>query len=290
MVLSKERQKNIDVIQENIELFKSDIILKQVVANQVRRQEYILENGIKYDWDSFEKHKTTKVEVTKEKSTEAAMRGEGRVAFLNFASATTPGGGVLKGSTAQEEGICRTSSLYASISIKEAYEKFYNPHIKAKDVLHNDDIIYTPKVCIFRNEYFSMLPKANWKLADVITCAAPNLRAVPANGNNLDESGKAKIISNEELATIHKKRAVRIFESAAAHKVNTLILGAFGCGAFWNDPETVAKAYKEVIDTCGYLFDNIIFPVYCKNSDNPNYEIFKKVIGNKEIKWAEKAD
>ena len=145
MVPSKERQKNIDVIQENIELFESNIILKQVVANQIRRQEYILENGIKYDWDSFEKRKTTKVEVTKEKSTEAAMRGEGRIALLNFASATTPGGGVLKGSTAQEEGVCRTSSLYASISIKEAYEKFYNPHIKAKDVLHNDDIIYTPR-------------------------------------------------------------------------------------------------------------------------------------------------
>ena len=76
MVPSKERQKNIDVIQKNIELFESDIILKQVVANQIRRQEYILENGIKYDWDSFEKRKTTKVEVTKEKSTEAAMRGE----------------------------------------------------------------------------------------------------------------------------------------------------------------------------------------------------------------------
>ena len=289
-MISKEREKNIEVIQENIELFESDIILKQVVANQIRRQEYILENGTKYNWDDFERHKITKIEVTKEKSTEAAMRGLGRVALLNFASATTPGGGVLKGSTAQEEGICRTSSLYASLTVDEAFEKFYNPHIAAKDVLHNDDIIYTPKVCIFRNEYFNILPKANWKLADVITCAAPNLRAVPANGNNLDESGKAKIISNDELYNIHKKRAIRIFESAAAHKVNTLILGAFGCGAFWNDPETVAKAYNDVIMEHGFLFDNIIFPVYCRNKENPNYDIFSKVIGNKEIKWEEKAD
>ena len=285
-----QREKNIEVIQENIELFESDKILKQVVENQKKKQEYILEGKEEYNWSAFQKRKVTKVEITKEKSTECAARCEGKVALLNFASATNPGGGVLKGSTAQEEGVCRTSTLYASLSIDEAHEKFYDPHIKAKDVLHNDDIIYTPKVCIFRNEYFKILPKSEWKLADVITCAAPNLRAVPATRNNLDETGKPILISDEELYKIHFKRATRIFEVAAAHKVDTLVLGAFGCGAFWNNPEVVAKAYSDIIAKYGYLFDNIVFPVYCRDKENPNYEIFKKVIKDQEIKWEEKVE
>lgn len=69
---------------------------------------------------------------------------------LNFASATNPGGGVVKGSSAQEEAICRCSTLYPNLKAERAWEKFYAPHRRARDPLHNDDCIYTPGVMVFK--------------------------------------------------------------------------------------------------------------------------------------------
>ena len=89
-------------------------------------------------------------------------------------------------------------------------------------------------------------------------------------------------LTDDELFAIHKKRAKRLFEIAKVEKADVLILGAFGCGAFRNSPEVVARAYYEVVQEYRYDFKAIEFAVYCSKRDqkkNPtgnNYAVFQR--------------
>ena len=57
-----------------------------------------------------------------------------------------------------------------------------------------------------------------------------------------------------------------------------VVLGAFGCGAFANNPNVVAMAAKEVIRDYQYKFKVIEFAVYCNLRDDSNFKIFKRVL------------
>jgi uncharacterized protein (TIGR02452 family) len=142
--------------------------------------------------------------------------------------------------------------------------------------LHNDDIIYTPNVAILRNDDYDWLPEPVF--IDVITCAAPNLREKNISKYN-QEREPAPDISPEELKALHVSRARQILSAAAQEFVEVVILGAFGCGAFRNDPKVVASAYKEVVPEFRKRFKAIEFAVYCRGADTENYEAFKEVFG-----------
>jgi len=64
---------------------------------------------------------------------------------------------------------------------------------------------------------------------------------------------------------------------ALNHGVETIVLGAFGCGAFMNNPNVVAQASKNAVNEYLYAFKNIEFAVYCSPSDDTNYRIFDRV-------------
>lgn len=216
------------------------------------------------------------IKVTKNSSFNAARQYNGNVCVLNFASATNPGGGVDKGSTAQEECLCRCSTLYNCLNTAWAKEHFYTPHRTSGTPLHNDDIIYTPGVVIFKSDSYNNLYQN--KKVNVITCAAPNLRETPKNAYN-HENGEGIKISDEDLQKIHEQRAYKILTCAAFHGNDTVILGAFGCGAFRNPPAVVATAYKNVIEEhFKNTFRNIEFAVYC-GKDETNYNVFKEILG-----------
>lgn len=214
-----------------------------------------------------------RVIVTKSSSFDAA-RKYNNVCVLNFASATNPGGGVTKGSSAQEECLCRCSTLYECLNSAESWKNFYEPHRKHGNALHNDDIIYTPNVYIIKSDSYNNLYQP--KSVNVITCAAPNLRETPSNAYN-HERGEGVKISDSELFELHKRRAGKILRVAAANGNTNIVLGAFGCGAFRNDPKIVAEAYKAALSDYAYMFDTIEFAVFCKD-DTTNYDVFKSVL------------
>ena len=103
---------------------------------------------------------------------------------LNFASATNPGGGVVWGSTAQEECLCRCSTLYANLTDRKVWKPFYEAHREQHNQLYNDDCIYTPDVVVFKTDTKEpeLMHPDDWWRVNVITCAAPNLRP-DRNGN-----------------------------------------------------------------------------------------------------------
>ena len=121
------------------------------------------------------------------------------------------------------------------------------------------------------------MKEENWYDVDVITCAAPNLRANPSN---LYNSGDGKVmakVTDKELLAIHEKRLRRILDVAVSEGVEVIILGAFGCGAFSNNPEVVALAAKNVIKEYRKAFKVIEFAVYCSPRDDRNYKTFDRV-------------
>ena len=154
------------------------------------------------------------------------------------------------------------------------------PHRKAHDPLHNDDIIYTPEVTVFKTDtaYPKLMPENDWYEVNVITCAAPNLRPHPSNAYNSGDGNEAVKITDKELLMLHEKRLRRILDVAVTEKNEVVVLGAFGCGAFLNNPEVVAQAAKNVISDYKYAFKKIEFAVYCSSRDEQNYRIFERTI------------
>lgn len=202
---------------------------------------------------------------------------EGFVGVLNFASSTNPGGGVTKGSTAQEECLCRCSNLYLTLYQEKCIREYYNVNKKYMTNLGSDAIIYSRNVYVFKDKNYNMLPVEDRFYVDVLTCAAPNLRENPRNQYNSDASEEKLTLTDEELYNIHVKRARNILNVAIKNEDDYLILGAFGCGAFRNNPEIVAKAYKDVLQDYMYCFKVIDFAIIDGKYSN-NYEIFKRVL------------
>ena len=194
-----------------------------------------------------------------------------RIAALNFANAYHPGGGVKGGAAAQEEDLCRVSTLYPVLDTKENRRRFYDAHSKRAGAYGTSDILYTPNIFVFRFcDYSFMLPD-DFFFVDVITCAAPQFRKPLANGENPEASSR--------LYDLHLIRGKRIIESAVRNEAEVLILGAFGCGAFNNDPEIVAKAYRALMISYAHYFDEVKFAVYSTDPAEKNYRVFKEVLG-----------
>ncbi len=265
----------ISVFEDTMERIKEDAELTFAEKQSISMQKLILENE-PMDIPTPRYADEAKVIVTRNRSFEAAANYiNQRVCVLNFASATNPGGGITRGSSAQEECLCRCSTLYNCLNTRAMWEKFYTPHRKSANPLHNDDIIFTPNVQVLKDDDYR--PLVDSFGLDVITCAAPNLRERPANPFNPGD-GESVAISPDELLLLHEQRARRILTVAAQNKADVLILGAFGCGAFCNDPNIVAQAYKNVLPEFMHHFHTIDFAVYCPPRDDSNYRAFKRII------------
>lgn len=97
--------------------------------------------------------------------------------------------------------------------------------------------------------------------ADTCRRSKAEYQGRPREETGNKESPTAKV-SDRELLEIHKKRLTRILDIAVLNGAEVVILGAFGCGAFQNKPEVVARAAKEVITDYRHAFKTIEFAVY----------------------------
>lgn len=260
-----------DTNQKLMDKIKNSMAYNKVISE--KNADDILQNL------THETGKEAEIIVSKKRSFEAASAYRGKhISVLNFASATNPGGGVTKGASAQEECLCRVSTLYKCISASEITEAFHKKHWRAlktgeMDSFYNDDCIQTCNVTVFKSDTAKtvLLPEKDWFDVDVISCAAPNLRRMSQH----DKQWK-KNVTDQELLDIYKKRINRVLDIARYAKSEVVILGAFGCGAFANPPELVAKAMHASIDEHKYDFETIELTIYCPLRDTSNYEVFAK--------------
>lgn len=210
------------------------------------------------------------VEVTGETSLEAAARlvGEGAPAplCLNFASAKNPGGGFLNGSQAQEESLARSSGLYATlVKTMEMYEY----HRNLGTSLYSDHMIYSPDVPVFRGDGPELL-EVPYTMS-FITSPAVNAGAVAFN-----EPEKVPAIRETMARRVH-----RVLWVAREQGHRSLILGAWGCGVFRNDPYMIAELFGEALGDGGIFsgdFSRIIYAVYDRSPEQATLEAFRQLL------------
>lgn len=275
------RAKNAEIFRDTEHLYKNNQTLKEVVQHSINSQKLILaSDNVEYEATDG---RAGKVVVSGKRTLEAsqtyAKQGK-HVCVLNFASATNPGGGVVHGSSAQEEAICRCSTLYPCLNTRKMWNEFYTPHRNADNPLYNDDCIFTSGVKVFKSDinFPELLQEAEWWDVDVITCAAPNLRNIPSNRMNPNAGSRKADITYEGLQALHTARIQRIFEVAMANGGEVLILGAFGCGAFCNPPELVAEVFAKLTEKYRHNFDAIEYAVFHTEREMVNYKAFKEAM------------
>ena len=271
-----------EVFQDTLKWIEDDIELSASVIYSKEHTKIYWED----DYPVFDSSKVcdTLVTVTRDRSYQAAMRlaaeNEGcRIAVMNFANAFQAGGGVVKGAGAQEECLCRTSTLYPLLYRRTLRDTFYKHHKTLNTPKASDALVYTEDVVICKTDEDlpKRLPREQWVNVDVITVAAPDLRDKSNHYAPLVDGGA--YMNNAELFGYHVKRAIHVLTCAAAQGADILVLGAFGCGAFRNDPEVVARAYKTALEEFPKVFKKIEFAVYCSPADAKNYETFSRVLG-----------
>ncbi|MER5771878.1 TIGR02452 family protein [Streptomyces sp. NPDC001985] len=197
--------------------------------------------------------RATAFEVTPEDSAEAARRltagAPDPVAVLNFASARNPGGGYLNGAQAQEEALCRASALHTTLLCAPRY---YAHHRADRSPFYSDRVIHSPAVPVFRDRAGALLDTPY--SAGFLTSPAPNAGVIVRRAP--EEADRIPGV----LAT----RAERVLETAVDRGYRRLVLGAWGCGVFRNDPAAVAGAFHTLLTGDGRFaghFDRVVFAV-----------------------------
>lgn len=191
--------------------------------------------------------------------------GRGKVAVLNFASFKNPGGKFLEGSLAQEESLCHSSFLYNVLS--RFNETYYAKNRKYTNrSMYMNRAIYTPNITFFYtdNEF-----QTRYTTADVITCAAPNYAA----------GSKYCGVTDTENTIALYERCRFVLDIAIENGVDTLILGAYGCGVFGQNPYTVANVLRVLFREYEYenKFSRIIFAIPNTGHSKDNYIAFNTV-------------
>ena len=265
----ERRQNNRNVMQETLSATGSIPELKVSIEKSITNMDIFIDGEISPSAPRY--GKDAEVIVSRKRSAAAAWtyKDRGRTAILDFASGTNPGGGARNGSNAQEESLCRISTLLPLLESEKA-APYYSRNRETTNGMYTDSVIIAPDVTFFRrdDEKMEILPAICWMKADVIVIPAPNLRRAGA---------PVGIKSRARYENILKNRIETIFKAAAYGGADNLILGAFGCGVFGNNPETVCEMFRKVQQDYSRHFRVIEYAVYAGNEDDPNCRAFKKV-------------
>jgi len=275
---SMNKYDNIRIFEDTMQVIKTSETYRNL-TEKAKESTKLYEKAVIFS-PGFEQ--PVKISVTKERTIECALRllneQNERVAVLNFASPKNPGGGVRTGASAQEEAICRITNLYPCLTKIDGKGIFYDARVKSP---YTDKTLYTRDVAVIKTDEIEPVllkpniddnnPKSPCDVrrpvcVDVVTCAAPNQSGIT--------------IPDDELYAIIRRRLAIVLSACVENGAEIVVLGAWGCGAFRNPPDTVAKAMiDEIRENFNFAFRQIVFAVYCPGTNQENYEVFKKIIG-----------
>lgn len=207
----------------------------------------------------------TRLAVTRETTLSAVKRllaEDSPVAALNFASGSQAGGGFLAGAAAQEESLARASGLYASLrDVPAFYAPAHRNHHR-----YSDHLIFSPQVPVFRSEEGDWLPQPY--SVDLLTAAAPNLRFL---------EGEALARAQQQVAPLLEARLLKIMKLFQARGCRRLVLGAWGCGAYRNDPVLVADLFAMLLEgPLAGAFEQVVFAVFAMPWEEGNLRAFQQ--------------
>ena len=276
---------NIQMLSDTLSIFDKGYYVKngQSIKTKLSKEEQcaseiLLPDQVKYICENptIERNHVigkTKYFCVNEDSYSVAMRikhnlidKDSKVLVLNFANPVHPGGGVRRGARAQEEDLCRKSSLLCSLEDKAARE-YYEYNASLHTYMGSDAIIMSPTVEIIRSANGELLDES--EIVSVMTCAAPMV--------TLGLEG----MTQQEYERMFYDRIVATLKVAVHYGYSYLVLGAWGCGAFGNDAKVVSKLYYKALRELKYnecshesLFEQIYFAVLDRSTGLYNYNSF----------------
>lgn len=230
-----------------------DQMVKSQVGSQLYLEGYTSPLRIAKGTNTIDVLENTTFQCARER-----FRQFSRIAVLNFANPHEPGGGVKRGAMAQEECLCRCSDLYNALAQPYFLKHYYQYQLQNCDYFFSDRLIYSPNITVFKSDDDIPQMLDTPFHVDVITCATPYINT--------------SVYDSDNLLHIYKSRIKNILEVSMSKEVDCLILGAFGCGAFHNDPNLMAKAFADLLvrEQYGRYFDKVIFAIkrtgtFCQN-------------------------
>ena len=241
---------NRDVMINTEQMYKTLPELKDAIRYSVAHQ-FMVKHEEEIVYKERHPQRATKYVISGKRSFEAAKGYSGKkVAVLNFANSHSVGGAPFSAG-AQEESLCRCSTLYPCLKAMQYDFYDYHCHLYVSRVIGhmgNDDLIYTPDVVVFKTDERTdiirpeMMYQKDWYKVDVITSAAPEM-----NNMTPPRNYEAQITS----------RIKKILDVAVSQDVDVLILGAWGCGAFKNPVDVVARVFRTLLEN--YHFETVEF-------------------------------
>ena len=196
------------------------------------------------------------------------QKGAKPILVLNLANPVNPGGGVRNGAKAQEEDLCRKSSLLISLESENA-KAYYDYNRSLNSYMGSDAIMIHPQVEIIKDENSDLLPET--VIVAVMTCAAPMLR------NGLDG------LTQKQYEQLMYNRITGMLKTAAYLEYKHLVLGAFGCGAFRNDAHVVSDLFYKALKEFNFdgmresdMFRRIDFAVLSRSEEQYNFNEFNR--------------
>lgn len=283
------RTDNIDMLYDTLEIFTNGYYEKngktidiKLTKSQQHDSEVLLPEQVKNICDNLTIEVANDTELTdfccvNEDSYAAAMKVKAEhpdegVLVLNFANPVHPGGGVRRGARAQEEDLCRKSSLLFSLE-DGAAGKYYRYNNSLHTYMASDAIIMNPTVEIIKDFKGEILEES--VVVSVMTCAAPMI------------TSGLEGMTQAEYEQMFYNRIVATLKVSAHYGYKHLILGAWGCGAFGNDAELISRLYYKAIKELNYngmthndLFKQIYFAVLDNSVSQYNFELFYKYFDN----------
>lgn len=197
----------------------------------------------------------------------AAMTGQGfRTGCLNFASAKNPGGGFLGGAQAQEESLALSSALYPTLM---KHFDMYEYNRSRSTFLYSDQMIYSPDVLVFRDDEGTLLEEGY--TMSFVTSPAVNIGAMKQN------RPEELLLAKETML----RRMDKVLALFAYHNIEHLLLGAWGCGVFQNDPADVAAYFGSFLLPGGKYsrcFKSVVFAVWDRSKDGHNIQAFEQAL------------
>ena len=266
------RKKCAQIFKDTNDKCEKYTVLRESIEQSIKLTRLYIE-GHKFNLDKILiKSKEYNIIITPDRTLEAVKKyyipndKKSKIGVLNSASAKHPGGGVLSGARSQEESICRASTLYSCLNTEFLNDNYYSYHIEKKSE-YSDRIIYIPNILVFKSDdniFSQMLNEKEWYNIDVISCAAHNQKAYK--------------VEYEKLKKINYNKIKAIIECAVENNVDILILGAFGCGAFANDPQLISKTFKKILIDEEYYkyFENVHFAIFTALNETKNLNEFNK--------------
>jgi len=199
---------------------------------------------------------------------DALVRQGLRTCVLNFASGRNRGGGWLRGANAQEEALCRVCGLYPCL-LKPEVESYYEENALDASCVYEDNAIVSPEVSVFRADDGSFLDAPY--LVGIITAPAPNMGVA---------MGRKSSGGVEKIKEVRRRRMAMVLTLCAAEGFDAVVLGAWGCGVFRNDPVEVAHEFRELLQGrfCN-TFSRVAFAVI----DEATCSIFRSAFAGESV-------